>query len=72
MSKIDEIREKQLDTLEKLIAEEKIDLYNLQRAHAIEPLRNPMRIRKKRRYIAQLYTVIQEKENNTKALTDDK
>lgn len=72
MDTIKELRDNPIEILKKRIAEEKKKLHSLCAAHAIDPLKNPMRIRKTRRYIAQMKTVINENLNNTKALTDGK
>ena len=67
MDSIKELRKKPVDKLQKLILEEGKKLHSLSTAHAVDPLKNPMRIRKTRRYIAQIKTVINEQHNNTKA-----
>ena len=67
MDSIKELRKNPVEKLQKRIAEEGKKLHSLRTAHAIDPLKNPMRIRKTRRYIAQIKTVINEQHNNTKA-----
>lgn len=67
MDTIKELRKSPIEGLKKRIAEEEKKLHSLCVAHAIDPLKNPMRIRKTRRYIAQMKTVMNEHLNNTKA-----
>ena len=67
MDSIKELRKNPVEKLQKRIAEEQEKLHSLSTAHAIDPLKNPMRIRKTRRYLAQMKTIINEQHNNTKA-----
>lgn len=67
MDTIKELRESPIEGLKKRITEEEKKLHSLRTAHAIDPLKNPMRIRKTKRCIAQMKTVMNERLNNTKA-----
>ncbi len=51
-----EIRNMTFDALVALLRAERENLQKLKFAHAITPLKNPMRIRTTRRYIAQIST----------------
>lgn len=51
-----ELRSMTFDALVALLRQERTNLQKLKFAHAITPLKNPMRIRTIRRYIAQIST----------------
>ncbi len=51
-----ELRNMTFDALVALLREERVNLQKLKFAHAITPLKEPFRIRKTRRYIAQIST----------------
>ena len=62
MMKITEIREKTSAELETLLKEKKAELFNLRFQHAINQLDNPQKIVEAKKTIAQILTVITEKE----------
>ena len=62
MMKITEIREKTSAELATLLKEKKAELFNLRFQHAINQLDNPQKIVEAKKTIAQILTVITEKE----------
>lgn len=60
--KLDEIREKTVEELQKELVSKKEELFNLRFQHAINQLDNPQKIVETRKTIARLMTVIREKE----------
>jgi large subunit ribosomal protein L29 len=67
MLKADEIRDLSVEEIEKRIEEEEIDYEKLQFDHAIRGrLENPMLLRTKRRLIARLKTILNEKQRAAK------
>lgn len=64
---IKEIRELPISELQKKLAEEKKSLFNLRFKHSINQLDNPMKIVETKKDIAQILTVIREKELAEKA-----
>ena len=65
--KAKEIRELSAEELRSTISEEKEQLSHLKFQHAIADLQNPMILRDKRRFIAQLETILAEKSISTEA-----
>jgi large subunit ribosomal protein L29 len=65
--KAKEIRELEAEEIRKQITEEKEQLSHLTFQHAIADLQNPMILRDKRRFIAQLETILREKSVETVA-----
>ena len=63
--KAKEIRELEAGEIRKQITEEKEQLSHLTFQHAIADLQNPMILRDKRRFIAQLETILREKSVET-------
>lgn len=63
MLKAKEIRELQADEIRQRVAEEEDQLRQLEFQHAIAHIENPMLLRQKRRLVARLKTVLNEKEN---------
>jgi large subunit ribosomal protein L29 len=59
--KVKEIRELSRDELLQRIAEEQQDLRHLRFQHAVADVQNPINLRKKRRLVAQLKTILREK-----------
>ena len=60
--KINEIREKTSAELETLLKENKAELFNLRFQHAINQLDNPQKIVEAKKTIAQILTIMTEKE----------
>ncbi len=59
-----EIRELSAADLQERIDGAKASLQNLKLNHAVSPVENPTTIRKARREIARMMTVLQQKQNN--------
>ncbi len=59
-----EIRELSIADLQERIDGAKASLQNLKLTHAVSPVENPTVIRKARRDIARMMTVLQQKQNN--------
>ncbi len=64
--KTSEIREMSLADIKERIETERDQLMRLELNHSISPLENPMEIRKIRRNIARLITILNEKEKTDK------
>ncbi len=62
MMKINEIREKSTDELNKQLLELKNELFNLRFQHAVNQLDNPQKIVETKKTIAKILTVLREKE----------
>jgi len=62
MIKINEIREKSTDELNKQLLELKNELFNLRFQHAVNQLDNPQKIVETKKTIAKILTVLREKE----------
>ncbi len=62
MMKITEIREKTSAELATLLKEKKAELFNLRFQHAINQLDNPQKIVETKKTIAQILTIMTEKE----------
>lgn len=62
--KTSEIRELSVIDLQERIETEKVNLNKLRIEHSISPVENPTRIRKARKDIARMLTILAEKENN--------
>ncbi|MBE6688191.1 MAG: 50S ribosomal protein L29 [Ruminococcaceae bacterium] len=60
--KINEIREKSTDELNKQLLELKNELFNLRFQHAVNQLDNPQKIVETKKTIAKILTVLREKE----------
>ena len=60
--KLNEIREKNVEELQKELVSKKEELFNLRFQHAINQLDNPQKIVETRKSIARIMTVIREKE----------
>ena len=65
MMKVNEIRSKSVEELEKTLVDLKKDLFMLRMQHATNHLDNPVKISAVRRDIARVKTVIREKELET-------
>ena len=63
MMKVNEIRSKSVEELEKTLVDLKKDLFMLRMQHATNHLDNPPRISATRRDIARVKTVLREKQN---------
>ena len=63
MMKVNEIRSKSVEELEKTLVDLKKDLFMLRMQHATNHLDNPTRICATRRDIARVKTVLREKQN---------
>ncbi len=63
MMKVNEIRSKSVEELEKQLVDLKKDLFMLRMQHATNHLDNPTRISATRRDIARVKTVLREKQN---------
>ena len=61
--KTTEIRELSVADLQERIEAEKANLQNLKLNHAVSPVENPTTIRKARRDIARMMTILAEKQN---------
>ena len=59
---LEELRKKSIKELEKLVDEMKMELLRLRFKKQVQGLENPMEIRKLKRNIARVLTVIREKE----------
>ena len=64
--KASEIRALSISELEEKIAAARLDLEKMKLTHAISPLENPMKIRKTRKDIARMLTILTEKKNTEK------
>ncbi len=64
--KASEIRGLSISELEEKIAAARLDLEKMKLTHAISPLENPMKIRKTRKDIARMLTILTEKKNTEK------
>ena len=62
MIKINEIREKSTEELNKQLLELKNELFNLRFQHAVNQLDNPQKIVETKKTIAKIMTVLREKE----------
>lgn len=62
--KTSEIRELSVIDLQERIETEKVNLNKLNIDHSISPVENPTKIRKARRDIARMLTILAEKQNN--------
>lgn len=62
--KTSEIRELSVIDLQERIETEKVNLNKLNIEHSISPVENPTKIRKARRDIARMLTILAEKQNN--------
>lgn len=62
--KTSEIRELSVIDLQERIETEKVNMNKLNIDHAISPVENPTKIRKARRDIARMLTILAEKQNN--------
>ena len=72
MMKVNEIRSKSVEELEKTLVDLKKDLFMLRMQHATNHLDNPTRISATRRDIARVKTVLREKHMNTERTTSRK
>ena len=63
MMKVNEIRSKSVEELEKTLVDLKKDLFMLRMQHATNHLDNPTKISAARRDIARVKTVLREKQN---------
>ena len=63
MMKVNEIRSKSVEELEKTLVDLKKDLFMLRMQHATNHLDNPVKISAVRRDIARVKTVLREKQN---------
>ena len=61
-----EIRSLSVSEIEEKLASSRLELQKMKLAHAISPLENPMKIRKTRKEIAQMMTILAEKNNSEK------
>lgn len=64
--KASEIRVLSVSEIEEKVAAAKLELQKMKLEHAISPLENPMKIRKTRKDIARLLTILAEKNNTDK------
>lgn len=64
--KASEIRGLSVSELEEKIAAARLELEKMKLTHAISPLENPMKIRKTRKDIARMLTILTEKKNTEK------
>jgi len=62
MMKINEIREKSTEELNKQLLDLKNELFNLRFQHAVNQLDNPQKIVETKKTIAKIMTVLREKE----------
>ena len=63
--KLNEIKEKTIDELKEMIINAKKELFSLRMKHnKMNPLENPAQLKKARKVIAQLKTVLRQKELN--------
>ena len=61
-----EIKGLSISEIEEKIAAARLDLEKMKLTHAISPLENPMKIRKTRKDIARMLTILTEKKNTEK------
>ena len=61
--KASEIKGLSISEIEEKIAAARLDLEKMKLTHAISPLENPMKIRKTRKDIARMLTILTEKKN---------
>ena len=64
--KASEIKRLSISEIEEEIAAARLDLEKMKLTHAISPLENPMKIRKTRKDIARMLTILTEKKNTEK------
>ncbi|MGN0010033.1 MAG: 50S ribosomal protein L29 [Marinilabiliaceae bacterium] len=64
--KASEIKGLSISEIEEKIAAARLDLEKMKLTHAISPLENPMKIRKTRKDIARMLTILTEKKNTEK------
>lgn len=64
--KASEIRGLSVSEIEEKIAAARLELEKMKLNHAISPLENPMKIRKTRKDIARMLTILTEKQNSEK------
>ena len=64
--KASEIKDLSISEIEEKIAAARLDLEKMKLTHAISPLENPMKIRKTRKDIARMLTILTEKKNTEK------
>ena len=64
--KASEIKGLSISEIEEKIAAARLDLEKMKLTHAISPLENPMKIRKTRKGIARMLTILTEKKNTEK------
>lgn len=57
-----EIREMSIAQIEEKIAADKASLYQMELAHTVSPIENPMKIRQARKDIARLLTILRQKQ----------
>ncbi len=63
--KINEIKEKAIDELKEMIVNSKKELFSLRMKHnKMTPLENPSQLKKLRKEIAQMKTILRQKEIN--------
>lgn len=63
--KLNEIKEKTVDELKEMVINAKKELFSLRMKHnKMNPLENPAQLKKARKVIAQLKTVLRQKELN--------
>ena len=60
MKSMTDLRKLDIQSLPAKIKEAREDLHKLCVAHGLEPIKNPQRIKQKRRYIARLLTLMSE------------
>ncbi len=61
--KASELRGLSVSEIEDKIAASRLELQKMKLAHSISPLENPMKISKTRKEIAQMLTILTEKQN---------
>lgn len=64
--KASEIKGLSISEIEEKLAAARLELEKMKLAHAISPLENPMKIRKTRKDIARMLTILTEKKNTEK------
>ncbi|MEE1347640.1 MAG: 50S ribosomal protein L29 [Bacteroidales bacterium] len=64
--KASEIKGLSISEIEEKIAAARLNLEKMKLTHAISPLENPMKIRKTRKDIARMLTILTEKKNTEK------
>ncbi len=62
--KAQEIREMSAEEIQRRLDEERAELLNMRFQHAVAPMQNPMVLRQKRRDIARLKTLLNEKKQS--------